>query len=433
MIGVGFNILSFTAPSFGEPATDLSRGLVYNPNDLYNASYDPGLRPSPGQVNSPPFWVDPNGGRPGRIVQWNISLQRELTTNFVLEASYVANRGAWFMANSLININAVTPERLRTFGLDVNSATDQALLRSTISSSTAQARGFRPPYAAFPSGQSVAQSLRPYPQFGNIDVQYAPLGNTWYDALQAKLTKRYSHGLDMTASFTWQKELTRGAENQSGGGAQVNDVFNREQNKYLSSFSQPFVFVTGINYEVPRFGSNRYIRGALGGWTVSGIVKYASGLPIRVPAANNNLANLLFRGTFANRVAGEPLFLKDLNCGCFNPNTELVLNPRAWTDPAQGQFGTSAAFYNDYRYARRPDEQMSLGRTFRMGERAFFSVRGEFFNVFNRTYLNNPDSANAAATPVLSNGQIISGFGRIATNTVAQPPRFGQIVARFQF
>lgn len=435
MIGVGFNSLSFTAPAFGVPAADLTRGLVYDPAELYVATYDPGLRPSPGQVNSPPYWVDPNGGRPGRIFQWNVSLQRELTSNLVLEAAYVGNRGAWFMANNQININAVTPESLQAFGLDVNNAADRTLLTSAISSAAVRARGFNAPYAGFPSGQTLAQALRPYPQFGNIDVQYAPLGNTWYDSLQAKLTKRYSHGLDMTASFTWQKELTRGAENQSGGGAQVNDVFNREQNKYLSSFSQPFVFVIGANYELPKFSSSKVVRAALGGWTVSGIMKYASGLPIRVPAANTNLTNYLFRGTFANRVPGEPLFLKDLNCGCFDAEREFVLNPRAWQEPALGQFGNSAAYYNDYRFARRPDEQLSLGRTFRMGEGGtFFSIRGEFFNVFNRTYLNNPDSTNAATTPTFdAQARTISGFGRIATNTVFSPPRFGQIVARFQF
>src|SRR5205823_293750 len=105
---------------------------------------------------------------------------------------------------------------------------------------------------------------------------------------------------------------------------------------------------------------------------------------------------LLFRSasatTLANRVPGQPLFLHDLNCHCFDPNTTFVLNPKAWTDPLPGQFGTSAAYYNDYRYARRPEEDMSLGRTFRIREGVRFQFRAEFTNVFNRTFLNNPDS-----------------------------------------
>jgi len=65
---------------------------------------------------------------------------------------------------------------------------------------------------------------------------------------------------------------------------------------------------------------------------------------------------------------------------------------KAWSDPAPGQWGTSATFYNDYRYARRPDEQLSVGRIFRIKEEMTLQIRVEFFNAFNRTYLNNPRS-----------------------------------------
>ena len=66
---------------------------------------------------------------------------------------------------------------------------------------------------------------------------------------------------------------------------------------------------------------------------------------------------------------GEPLFLKDLNCHCIDPNKDFVLNPKAWADVPQGQWGFSAPYYNDYRYARVPSEQLSLGRIFRVKER----------------------------------------------------------------
>ena len=154
-----------------------------------------------------------------------------------------------------------------------------------------------------------------------------------------------------------------------------------------------------------------------------------------MPVANNNLGALLFRGTNVNRVAGEPLFLKDLNCRCFDPNKEFVLNPKAWADPAPGAWGTAASYYSDYRTARRPDEQLSFGRIFRIREKAAFSVRAELFNVFNRTYLNVPDSGNALATQNVNaaTGQVISGFGRVNTASTFLPPRSGQIVARIQF
>jgi len=57
-------------------------------------------------------------------------------------------------------------------------------------------------------------------------------------------------------------------------------------------------------------------------------------------------------------LAGVPLFTKDLNCRCFDPNTTFVLNPQAWTDPAPGQWGTAAPYYSDYRTRRRPQENL---------------------------------------------------------------------------
>jgi hypothetical protein len=354
-----------------------------------------------------------------------------------VEAAYVGNRAVWLQADAMIDFNALTAQRLASYGLNVNDATDQKLLTSAIGSAQVQARGFRAPYASFPATATLAQALRPYPQFGSIATRWAARGNTWYDSLQLKLAKRYSHGLSLSASFTWQKELVLGALSGlaiSQSAQPINDIFNRQQNKYISADSQPFQFVAGVNYQVPAFSSNRWLRAIQRDWSLGGIVRYASGLPIQVPLAQNNLSTLLFRSTFANRVPGQPLFLKDLNCHCIDPNKDFVLNPAAWSDPAPGQFGTAAAFHNDYRYARRPVESASFGRTFRIRESIWLQVRGEFFNVFNRTEFNNPDSTNALATPTRNTAGVpTAGFGRINPGSLFSNPRSGQIVARFQF
>ena len=98
-----------------------------------------------------------------------------------------------------------------------------------------------------------------------------------------------------------------------------------------------------------------------------------------------------------------------------------------------GQFGTSAPYYNDYRYQRRPDEEMSLGRTFHLREQMSLQIRVEFFNIFNRTEINNPTVTNALATQVVKNGLTASGFGYINTGSVAFGPRSGQLVAQFHW
>jgi hypothetical protein len=135
-----------------------------------------------------------------------------------------------------------------------------------------------------------------------------------------------------------------------------------------------------------------------------------------------------------NRVAGEPLFLKDLNSGDVDPNKDFVLNPKAWADPAQGEWGTSPAFYDDFRFQRRPEEQLSFGRSFHFGARTRFDLRAELFNPFNRTLMNNPDAQNPLQTPrVDAQGKPIAGFGRIDTGSVFGPQRSGQVVTRISW
>ena len=157
-------------------------------------------------------------------------------------------------------------------------------------------------------------------------------------------------------------------------------------------------------------------------------------MPIPVPASQNQLAALLFQNTRMNRVEGQPLFVTDLDSSEFDPNADFVLNPAAWSNPAAGQFGTSLPYYDDFRYQRRPDEQLSVGRSFRLKNRARFEVRAEFFNALNRIQLNNPDAANPLQTQQRNaQGVPTSGFGRINTGTVFGPPRSGQIVTRLSW
>jgi hypothetical protein len=381
--------------------------------------------------------MDPNAGRPGRQYQWSIGFQRELMKDMVAEVSYVGNRGVWWQAPGLLNLNAITPSALAAHGLNLNDPQTRTLLTSTLSSPLAKQLGFsNPPYPGFPTGQLVAQALRPYPQFTTIPVYWDPLGKSWYDSLQAKVTKRLSHGLFFLAAFTWSKALTLGSEigepnPGTTGNAVFNDVFNRNQNKYISAYDRPYDFNTSLTYSTPGFSSNKVLSYAVKDWTVGVNLEYASGVPLQVPNAQSNLNSYLFQGaSFANRVPGVPLFTVDLNCHCYDPNKTFVLNPAAWVDPAPGQWGAPAAYSNDYRAQRRPRENMSFGRTFPFGKerRYTFSLRMEFSNIFNRAFWGDPSGASLTNAKLLQtylpNGNTSAGFGRVLTT---MPSAFGSV------
>ncbi len=427
----------FVSPGQYVPSMYLAQGIpvVPNPWPDFAAGQYPNI---PGQLGTLPSGVgivDPHAGRPPRQLQWSIGIQREVIRNLLLEASYVGNRGAYWAANGLVSYNATMPSTLAALGLNINSATDRALLLDPVNNPAVIARGFTAPYAGFPATATLAQALRPFPQFtSNITGQYAPLGDTWYNSLQFKATKRLSHGLDAGYSLAWQKSLTNGAESEGTGGGQVNDVFNRSNSKYLSLYDQPLVSIISVNYTTQKWGTNKLLSMLARDWTAGAYLSYRSGLPILAPVSTNNTSALLFQSTFDNRVAGQPLFTQNLNCHCVNPLANFVLNPAAWTNPTDGQFGTAAAYYDDYRYQRRPTENANLGRTFRFKERMTFAVRAEFTNIFNRLEMANPTTTPATlAQTRTASGAVAAGYGAISTINGTLASRQGTIVGRFTF
>jgi len=436
----------------------------------------PGLRPP----QSPFISIDRSAGRPPRQIHWSIGLQRQVTNNLMVEASYVGNRGVWWTAPLLAkeNYNALTPESLKaTWGLDITNAADRALLTTPIRSPQVIASF---PYLAnpnnvypgFPSDQRLIQALRPHPQWVGVPPFMGPeLGKTWYDSLQAKATQRLSRGLTGQVAFTWQKEFVLGTGTDTSyltpGNVIINDVFDYDQNKQVSPFSRPLMLVFAFNYTTPGLnsGSNlasKVLSSVVRDWTIGSVLRYQSGEVLRVPASNNNLLTQLGRGpdnnpatwgggtTLFNRVDGKPLMLKDPNCHCIDPTKDLVLNPDAWVDAAPGQFGKTAPYLNDYRWQRQPAESMSLGRTFFVNREhnVKFDVRAEFYNVFNRLFLQSPEpvklsgggggilaGANPAAPTTRNNqNQLTGGYGYVNwVNGSGSQPRAGQVVARVTF
>jgi len=401
-------------------------------------------------LGNPNFYQDPNSGRPARILSWSIGVQREVLRDLVVEANYVGNRGAWENNGaSLGGLNTPNPTVFSKYGIDPTTTAGQQTLSATLGSTAGKASGVPLPYPTFPTTATVFQALRPYPQVnGTVTVYGAPLGDSWYNSLQAKVSKRYSHGFTLTSAFTYSKTEADPDGGFNGSSATINNIFNRSLSKGITSSDQPFLFNTGFSYELQRYGilSNHYLKDIVGGWNIGGLLQYSSGLPIPVPTSSNNQSSWYGYNTTENRVPGQPLFLENPNCHCINPTQQFILNPAAWTNPPLGQFGTSAPYYGDYRYARRPSESLNIGRTFRLHEKMSLQVRAEFFNVFNRLELNNPTVTSPQGTRSCTNGTIAAGsnscnaggaspagFGSISYTGVFAQPRNGQLVARFTF
>jgi hypothetical protein len=286
------------------------------------------------------------------------------------------------------------------------------------------------------------------------------LGKTWYDSMQIKVTKRYSHGLQAGGNFTWAKANVIGSASDStyflGGQAVATDIFNFNDNKQLNQYVRPLALTITFTYTTPRISASsvgmKVLSQVARDWQLGAVLRYQSGALLGDPVSFNLLTSQLARGSqnfgpaasnFQN-YTGQPYFLiSDPNCRCFNPQTTQVLNPAAWSDAPGGTWGVSAPFLG-YRWQRQPAESMSFARNFRIREGYNLQVRAEFQNIFNRTFLSAP-SIGSAAIPVnpqlpvattTYGGNILnsSGFGSIATlNGIGTQPRSGQIVARFTF
>jgi hypothetical protein len=427
-------------------------------------NFNPGAFPTvSGIPSSGPTAVDPNAGRPPRQMQYSIGIQREITPNLVLEGSYVGNRGVWWTqaGANLSLLEQISPAAFSAYGLNpYTNYQDNLLLSSPVSSPGAiQRLGHQlSPYAGFPSTGSVLQALEPYPQFtGSVFGPYqytnAPTGDTYYDSLQVKGSKRLSHGLLVNGTFTWSKALVNTRE----------DFWNpASSSKTYQSTDQPFLFNVNVLYTVPKLlaSYNKILSEMVRDWQFGAFLQYGSGFlltPPTVTGITNNLTQLEGTTTRMLRVAGQPLYTKDLNCHCINPFTDQVLNPNAWVNPGPGQWGENA-YYGDFRGPRIPIENFNIGRNFRVKERMNFEVRAEFVNIFNRTLLGYPSTtfANVSRNPA---GRITGGFGTInetlavnalphypsVANNIGSPfggcignglcgqPRTGTLIARFTF
>ena len=266
----------------------------------------------------------------------------------------------------------------------------------------------------------MAQALRPYPQYLNLDNRSNPSGSSTYHAFQTQVSVRALAGLDVQMAYTFAKTLSD-SDILAGGGPAGQTTFNRRLEKAIATTDVPHVFALSYSYELP-FGRGRkwlntsgWANAALGGWVLTGIQQYSSGTPI-VLSANNGLP--LFTGILRPDVVNNTPRRSGVDS--FDPAVDRWINPSAFKVPAALQFGTAARSYTDLRNPSYANENFGLLKKFRFAERLTVTFRAEWFNAFNRVIFGSPQSN-------ISNAQ----FGRITSQ--ANQPRQGQVALRLDF
>jgi hypothetical protein len=289
-----------------------------------------------------------------------------------------------------------------------------SLLSASIGSPQAIAANIGAPYPGFQG--SVAQALRPFPQFQDITLSSDPIGNNTYNALQIRLQKRYSSGLSFLLTYTLSKDLTDADGNGGGvflGGAQ--NYYNLRAEKAVAAADVPQAFTAGYAYDLPFGSAKRFKTGqklfdkyVLGNWITSGIVTLQNGAPLAI----GTQLSLPGIGPIRPDVVSSTLYGQHSR-GSFDPATDVYLNAAAFAPPAPFSFGNAPRQFSQIRSFGTVDWDAVLQKSIPIHERLRFALKAEFFNVLNSVNFGAPDTNINSPT-----------FGRIFS---ANPARTGQI------
>ncbi len=338
-----------------------------------------------------------------KVDQWNLTLQQQLGANTTMEIAYVGNHA----------------ERIypgETYGYDLNAPVLAATPAELASGDIAQRRPYYGKFVQNYNGSVVTCC-------SNGMTSAAPAGNAHYNALQTKLDKRFAHGLQFNANYTWSKAMNY-----------ANDaVFARYPRVSYgpNDTNRTHIFVLSGVYQLP-FGkdrmflshSSRWMDYLVGGYTVSGVTTYESGSPFTPTFAECGQQQDLDtnfngpgrssdcrpdKGTGFNVGAGgfDPA---THTVRLFTPMTSAVGSANssgAFLMPAFGTFGNVGR--NSFRGPRQFMADASLMKDVPLTERVKGQFQFQVFNLFNHPALDIPNSSGARCVDC-SNGGVISNL-----------------------
>lgn len=260
-----------------------------------------------------------------------------------------------------------------------------------------------------------------------------------YNSLQSSLTRRFAHGLEFLASYTWSKTLNE--TSGSGGGSvfelwlPTNDQHNPRQAYGLSDFDRSQRFVASFTWQTPKFTRMpAFSRGIVNGWQFSGIGVIQSGSPMTVTDGN---AGSVY-GNFENRAQSVPGSNPSTSGSLFSRVAGHYLSAAAFTRAPEALFGTSLAdqdFGNSaVGLVRGPGQHnvdFAVERSFPLTEGVGFRFRTEFFNLTNTPQFANPGSGVGYGDPNDPAPVASPSFGRILGTS--SNPRIIQFALKFSY
>jgi hypothetical protein len=375
---------AFQSPDAGfTPVFPLSAGMPPIEREERGPGF--GAVPVGGRVRtSPDFMEAPQSN--GYAQQWNLTIQKELAGNMVVETAYLANVG----------------HKLGGPGVNIN----QIPLVNGL-------------------GPAVAnQTMRPFPQFANVTRVSPDWGNSTYHSLNVKVEKRYSAGLNFLTNYTWAKyidDVESGSELGGSAGNGYQHIELRRDNKGLSGSDIRHRIVGSAVYELPigrgkRVAvGNRVLDAIAGGWSIGSIIEARTGSPYGVVEQTNRL------NTFSD--SQRPNVLRDPALPSDRPRAEKLaryFDTTAYAAPGNGvpgnagrTQGTGPGFFQ---------LDASLNKRFRLTERVAFLLRSDIVNL-----LNNPNFG----LPNLSRGH--AAFGTINAIAPGSTAREVQLNLRIEF
>ena len=352
-------------------------------------------------------FVDQNRKAP-RVQQYSVDLQRELPGSLAITVSYIGARGDFLPLGGTIdtpvNINQIDPKYL---------ALGTSVLNQAVANPFFGVQGAGPfaNQATLPRGQL----LRPFPQFGNINMLQVTEGYNRYNAGVIELNKRMSHGWGGRVSYTYSRLM----DNQMG---ETNFYSNRANSTPVNNYNfmavssngsaapacsagqqfttacydptseysygildVPHRFIVAPIVELP-FGKNRFASG----WTAAAVFNFQSGFPIGVSQSTSS-TNLLGNNNRPNVVPGVDMASSgDLadRLGSADHPSVFWLNPAAFSAAPANTFGNAPRMITDVRTPRLIDTDLSLSKSIGLGGGKSAQIKLEVINLFNRVQLN---------------------------------------------